>query len=87
VSPNEFVFLLDFGPQIGAVLLQDELGFVSVNQKLLLDEGHLQLPGQIGKLILKKKMAHQNLEGNYQEVEFHEIKIHFFTRSNYFLIM
>jgi hypothetical protein len=54
VSPDEFVFLLDFGPQVGAVLLQDELGLVSVNQKSLLDEEHLQLPGQIGESILKK---------------------------------
>jgi hypothetical protein len=55
VSPNEFVFLLNFGPQVGAVLLQDELGLVSVNQESLLDEEHLQLPGQIGESILKKK--------------------------------
>ncbi len=37
-------------------------------------------------LLLFIKLWHGS-EGNDQEVKFHEIEIHFFMRSNYFLIM
>ena len=50
---QEFVLLLELSLEVGAVVLEDELGFVSVKKKPFLQEEHLQLASLVRESILK----------------------------------
>ena len=50
---QKFIFLLELGPEIGAVIFEDEFGLVGVKKKSLLQEEHLQLANQVRESILK----------------------------------
>jgi hypothetical protein len=50
---QKFIFLLELGPEIGAVIFEDEFGLVGVKKKSLLQEEHLQLASQVRESILE----------------------------------